>query len=61
MTNEELVKAIAKWVKKNSERESGWLSPEPQWIVNPHELLDYVSTITGISKDKIGEWVSEDD
>jgi len=54
----QLVKSIAKWVASNSERESIFLTPEPSTTVNAHDLLDHISAVSGVSKDKIGEWVN---
>jgi len=57
MTTEELVKLIAIWIKENSERESIFLTPEPEWTVGAHDLLDYISGVTGVSKELIGGWM----
>lgn len=54
----ELVKSIAEWVKQNAEHESIFLTPDPAWECNVHALLDHISEVTGISKERIGEWVN---
>ena len=59
MANEELVESIAKYVAKHSERESALLTPAPAWEIDAHGLLDYISSITGISKEQIGKWCEE--
>ncbi len=60
MDIEDLVKSIAKYVAKNSERESIFLTPAPEWYLGAHSLLDYIGSITGISKEQISKWTEED-
>jgi hypothetical protein len=56
ITVEELVQKIAEWITRNAESESAFLSPVRSFIVDPVQLLDYVSDTTGISREQIGEW-----
>jgi len=56
----ELVKAIAVWVTNNSYRESIFLNANPGWLLDPHELMDHISSITGVSEDQIGKWCEEE-
>lgn len=58
MTVQELVKSIAEWVAAHAERESIFLTPEPETTVNAYSLLDYISEVSGVPKDQIGEWVA---
>ena len=59
MTVEELVERIAKYIAENSESESIFLTPNPYWSINSHDLMDFISETSGVSKEQIGEWVEE--
>jgi len=60
MEIEELVKDLAKYVSINAWRESAFLTPHPEHLINAHSLLDHISEVTGISKQTIGKWCEED-
>jgi hypothetical protein len=59
MTNEELVELIAKYVAKNTTRESIFTTPHPRWELDAYALLDYISSISGVSQEQIGKWCCE--
>jgi hypothetical protein len=54
---EDLVKSIVEWVTINAQMESIFLTPEPNWTVDAHALLDQISILTGIRNEQIGQWV----
>ena len=59
ITVEELIKSIVGFVRENSSRESMFLTADPQWELNAAELLDHISSVSGISKEQISKWVDE--
>lgn len=52
-TAHELAVFIAKWVARNAEGESVWLSPEPSWTVNAHSLLDQIVNLGVMDRDEL--------
>jgi len=60
ITTEELTKSIVKWIVRNAERESIFLTPEPEWAVNSHDLTEHIELVTGISHEQVGEWITDE-
>jgi hypothetical protein len=54
-----LVEKLAKWVAKNAERESIFLTPRPHYLVDAHALLDFVRDESGVEESQITAWVDE--
>lgn len=52
------VKELAEYIGSHAYRESILMTPEPQWLVNAHLLLDWIHELTGVSKQQIGEWAN---
>ena len=54
-----IAKSLVMWIAQNAEKESGFLSPNPQWNVNAHALLDFIQDVSGEDEATISRWVEE--
>jgi hypothetical protein len=54
---EEFIQGICKYMVLNSERESGFLYPDPQFYLFSKPLADHIIETSGIPKDTILEWL----
>ena len=48
--------ALVRFIARESERESIFLTPVPQQEINSYHLLDWISGASGITKEQIGTW-----
>ena len=51
------LRELIEFIAENSESESSLLYPKPQWTINSISLLDKISEIFNLRKDRIGEIV----
>ena len=55
----EIIKQIVQYIADNTEPESSLLYPCPEWTINPHHLLTFISEVSEVDKVDISNWVSE--
>lgn len=56
---DERLKRLLTWIAANSERESRFLSPEPEWEINSTSLVDEIISIWGLDKEEVMEHVNQ--
>lgn len=51
------IQRLVAWIATHSRCESILLTPDPEWTLSAHEMLDACVEIFGLRKAQVSEWV----
>lgn len=56
---EEVIREVARYCGCNSQRESGFLTPDPQYTVDPMGLCAMLKRKFGVTDEQLNKWSGE--